>query len=51
MLVVVPDRYDFEFSIKAAERKLRTEDSTHIQKIEITDNRNLQSHFKVTLGI
>ena len=30
VLVVVPDRYDFEFSIKAAERKRQTEDSTHI---------------------
>ena len=26
VLVAVPDRYDFEFSIKAGERKRRTED-------------------------
>ena len=44
MLVAVPDRYNFEFSMKAAERKRRTEDSTHMQEIEIID-------FKVTLGI
>ena len=48
VLVVVTDRYDFEFSIKAADRKRRTEDSAHIQEIEIIDNRNLRSHFKVT---
>ena len=39
VLVVVSDRYDFEFSIKGAERKGRTEDSTHIQEIETNDNR------------
>ena len=38
VLVVVSDRYDFEFSIKGAERKRRTEDSTHIQEIETNDN-------------
>ena len=38
MLVVVSHRYDFEFSITAAERKCRTEDSTHKQKIETIDN-------------
>ena len=42
VLVVVTDRYDFEFSIKAAEIKRRTEDSTHIQEIEIINNRNVQ---------
>ena len=31
VLVVIPDRYGFEFSIKGAERK-------HIQEIEILDN-------------
>ena len=35
MLVVVTDRYDFEFSIKAAYRKRRTENSAHIREIEI----------------
>ena len=29
---------DFEFSIEAAERKRRTEDSTHMQEIEIIDS-------------
>ena len=33
VLVAAPNRYDFEFSIKAAERKHRTEDSTHMQEI------------------
>ena len=33
VLVIVPDQYDFEFSMKGAERKRRTEDSTHIQEI------------------
>ena len=33
VLVVVTDWYDFEFSIKAANRKRRTEDSAHIQEI------------------
>ena len=41
MLVVIPDRYGFEFSIKAAEWKHRTEDSTHIQETEIIDNRKV----------
>ena len=30
VLVVIADRYGFEFSIKGAERKHRTEDSTRI---------------------
>ena len=39
VLVVVPDRCNFKFSIKiAAERKYWTEDSTHIQGIEIIGN-------------
>ena len=33
VLVVVTDRHDFEFSIKAAERKRWTKDSTHIQEL------------------
>ena len=33
VLVAVTDRYEFEFSIKAAKRKRRTEDSTHMQEI------------------
>ena len=38
VLLVVTDRYDFEFSVKAAERKRWTEGSTHVQEIEIIDN-------------
>ena len=30
-MIVIPDRYSFQFSIKGAERK-------HIQEIEIIDN-------------
>ena len=37
-LVAFTDGYDFEFSIEAAERKRRTEDSTHMQEIEIIDS-------------
>ena len=51
MLVVVPDRYDFEFSIKADERKRRTEDSTHKQKIEIIGNWKVPRLFQSTLEI
>ena len=46
MLVVIPDRYGFEFSIKGTERKHRTEDSTHIQGIEIIDNRKVSKSFQ-----
>ena len=49
VLVVVPDRYDFEFSIKATERKRRREDTTH-RKLKLLITKNFQSHFKVTLG-
>ena len=31
VLVIVPDLYGFEFSIEGAERKRRTEDSSHIR--------------------
>ena len=51
MLVVVTGGYDFEFSVKAADRRCQTEESAHIQEIEIIDNRNAHSHFKVTLEI
>ena len=51
VLVVVIDWYDFEFSIKTADRKYQTEDSAHVKEIEIIDNRNFHSHFKVYLGI
>ena len=50
MLVVIPDRYGFEFSIKAAERKHRTEDSTHIQETEIIDNRKVPKPIQSYLG-
>ena len=35
VLVVVPDRQVFKFSMKAAERKPQIEYSTHMQEIEI----------------
>ena len=50
MLVVIPDRYGFEFSIKAAGRKHRTEDSTHIQETEIIDNRKVPKPIQSYLG-
>ena len=50
MLVIFPDQCDFEFSIKAAEWKCRTEDSTHIQEIEIIDNPKVPKSFQCYLG-
>ena len=41
----IPDQYDFEFSIKTAERKRYTEDSTHIQEVEIINNRKVRKSF------
>ena len=41
VLVAVPDRCDFEFLTKAAERKRRTEDSTHVQEMEIIHNQKI----------
>ena len=35
MLVVVTDQWDFEFSIKAADRKPQTEDVAHRQEISL----------------
>ena len=46
VLVVVPGRYNFEFSRKGAERKRRTEDSAHTQEIEIIDNRKVLKSFQ-----
>ena len=46
VLVVVPDRRDFKFSIKAAERKRRAEDSAHMQEIEIIGNRKVPTSFE-----
>ena len=50
VLVAVLDRYDFKFSIKAAERKRWTEDSTHIQEVEIIDNRRISKSFQSYSG-
>ena len=50
VLVVIPDRYCFEFSIKGAERKHRTEDSTQIQETEIIDDRKVPKSFQSYLG-
>ena len=44
-LVVIPVQYGFQFSIKGAERKHRTEDSTHIPEIEIIDERKFPNSF------
>ena len=38
VVVVVPDRHDFGFSIKSAKRKRQREDSTHMQEIKVIDN-------------
>ena len=61
VLVAVTDGYDFEFSREAAERKGRTEDSTHtqhrnitfrcMQEIEIIDSQNIPKSFQSYLGI
>ena len=48
LLVAVTDGYNFEFSIRAAERKRQTEESSHMLEIEIIDK---QRHFKIILGI
>ena len=50
MLVVVPDRFDFKFSIKATERKRRTEHSNHMQEIKIIGNRKVPMSFQSYLG-
>ena len=41
VLVVVLDQHNFEFSIKATTRKYQTEDSIHIQEIEIINNQKI----------
>ena len=61
VLVAVTDGYDFEFSREAAERKGRTEDSTHtqhrnitfrcMQEIEIIDSQNIPKSFQSYFGI
>ena len=50
VLAAVPDRYGFEFLIKAAERKRRTEDSAQIQEIQIFGNRKVPTSFQSYLG-
>ena len=50
VLVVALDRIDFQFSMKAAERKHRTEDSNYIQQIEIIDNLKVPKSFQAALG-
>ena len=50
VLVAVTDGYDFEFSIEAAERKRRTEDSTHMQEIKIIDNQEFPMSIQNDLG-
>ena len=42
VLVVVPDQYDFEFSIKADKRKCQTKDSAHIEVIYILSSNLLK---------
>ena len=48
--IVVLDRYDFKFSVKADERKRRTGDSTHIQEIETIDYRKVPKPFQSYLA-
>ena len=50
VLVAVIDGYDFEFSIEAAERKRRTEDSTHMQEIKIIDSQEFPMSIQNDLG-
>ena len=48
VLVAVTDWYDFEISIKAAERKHWTEDSTDMHEIKIIDNQKFPVTLKIT---
>ena len=50
VLAAVTDRYDFEISIKAAERKRRIEDSTHMPLTEINDKPKFPKSFQSYLG-
>ena len=50
VLVVLPDRFDFEFSIKTTERKRRRENSTHMQEIEVIDNQKFPKSIQSYLG-
>ena len=51
VLDAVSDGYDVEFSIEAAERKRRTEDSTHMEEIEITNSQKCPKSFQNYLAI
>ena len=42
----VSDGYDVEISMEAAERKRRTEDSTHMEKIEIINSQKFPKSFQ-----
>ena len=48
LLVIVPDRYDVELSIKSAERLRRTENS--VQEIEIISDRKMSKSFQSYLS-
>ena len=50
VLIAVTDGYDFEFSIEVAERKRRTEDSTHTQEIKTVDSQKFPKSFQSYLG-
>ena len=50
VLVAVSDRYDFEFSIKATERKRQREDASHMKEIEVIDNQKSPKSFQSYLG-
>ena len=50
VLVAYTDGYDFEFLKEAAERKHRTEDSTHLQEIEIIDSQKFTKSFQIYCG-
>ena len=50
LLALISDWYGFEFSIKGAEGKHRSDDSTHIQEIKIIDNRKVPKSFQSYLG-
>ena len=46
VLDAVSDGYDVEFSIEAAERKRWTEDSTHMEEIEIINSQKFPKSFQ-----
>ena len=50
VLVGVTDGYDFQFSVEVAEKKHGTEDSTHMQEIEIIDSQKFPKSFQSYLG-